>query len=814
SLGIPTIQDNIAIVGINKENRLILNNMDENFKAKSFDISRIQEMPISVTKNKQEMEWTDFALVLYQALIPRLEGYGAMVPGLSVLIDGSEEYGGVPIESNISSSAAIEESQIYAVEALLGIRGQMTGGEVIEIGREAEAKIGFPCGKLDQGSSTVGRVSVPFGQMVGAAIDCVPRLDDQGRDKTVIEPFEVPSILEAILVYTGPKGEAQKEYNIRVIEGELGSWILAQKFMNEATPSQCPWLDPQAVRITGYADINPDHNGKPYLYNCNKLENLEESSYPVFFKPAFFSRTFLGNAGVRVTEDELTKWVKENLPTAVTKEELIENYGLPEEFFDKVTKNARGIIVDVDNITYNLQGTVLHAIGEQDRAEEIIQALKDATTTAGEEQAAALERFGRLQRAGYMSLWYNYRNSTPNINAVADWAMEQSWCLAPRHFGAGWGGWMQIWIKPGRYSEAEASLKKFLKKQKWYKNVAKSNRLSVKKQLKRGIMPFKPGAPASVLGTDTTALTSSARGVSLKPKRPFTGLLLLLFGGLVISLGIISDAMASSGKDVSNEGWEWWACFLILALPVAIVTVISYAFTGVNPIKGIINQIKGRKGKNNSIHLVLLGAGILLFKDSIMGPISVLGASIGENTISQKPFLIFTLLVGSLGLALAMKSNHIASWVKNRWANRGKMDSEKTSSEKTDTGGKDKSKKRSFMSILLGGLGILLVMSSDVFGAVGEIIKSGQHAGWGNIAGFPFGLGLWVVLACAVAVVGVSAVYQKVSLAGTGLVEVEQVRLPQVLGLERRPWKVAPTRVWQALARLFEGGRGFVAAIF
>jgi len=76
---------------------------------------------------------------------------------------------------------------------------------------------------------------------------------------------------------------------------------------------------------------------------------------------------------------------------------------------------------------------------------------------------------------------------------------------------------------------------------------------------------------------------------------------------------------------------------------------------------------------------------------------------------------------------------------------------------------------------------------------------------WGGIFEFGFGLGLWVILACAVTVIGARAIYQQVSLAGSGLVEVEQVRLPQVLGLEA---------VWQALKSLFEGGWSVVAAIF
>ncbi|MFB0556775.1 MAG: hypothetical protein ACETVW_02845, partial [Dehalococcoidia bacterium] len=79
----------------------------------------------------------------------------------------------------------------------------------------------------------------------------------------------------------------------------------------------------------------------------------------------------------------------------------------------------------------------------------------------------------------------------------------------------------------------------------------------------------------------------------------------------------------------------------------------------------------------------------------------------------------------------------------------------------------------------------------------------GQQAGWGSTFEFPFGLGLWGILACAVAVVGFSAIYRQVGLSGTGIVEVEQVRLPQVLELEA---------VWQALKPLLGTRPGSVAA--
>jgi len=110
----------------------------------------------------------------------------------------------------------------------------------------------------------------------------------------------------------------------------------------------------------------------------------------------------------------------------------------------------------------------------------------------------------------------------------------------------------------------------------------------------------------------------------------------------------------------------------------------------------------------------------------------------------------------------------------------------------------------SFLTLLFGGLIISLFMNSVVFGAVGEIVKDGQQVGWGGIFEFGFRLGLWVILAFAVTVVGARAIYQQVGLAGTGLVEAERVRLPQVLGLEA---------VWQALKSLFEGGWSVVAAI-
>ncbi|NIN93108.1 DUF1868 domain-containing protein, partial [bacterium] len=120
----------------------------------------------------------------------------------------------------------------------------------------------------------------------------------------------------------------------------------------------------------------------------------------------------------------------------------------------------------------------------------------------------------------------------------------------------------------------------------------------------------------------------------------------------------------------------------------------------------------------------------------------------------------------------------------------------------------DKNKKRllrRFWSRWIGGIVISLFICTILFGAGGDVMNNVPQVVRSGTFEFPLGLGVWGILACAIAVIGARAIYQQVSLARTGLVEVEQVGLPQVLGLEA---------VWQALVPLFEGGRGFVAAIF
>ena len=146
---------------------------------------------------------------------------------------------------------------------------------------------------------------------------------------------------------------------------------------------------------------------------------------------------------------------------------------------------------------FNLQGTFLHNIGDDDRALMVADALGRAARTKGKEHEAALLEFGRLEKESYESLRDNYRNSSPNIDEIARWAMAQAWCLGPRHFGAGWGGWMEIWVKPGRYEEAARAIREFLKDKDQYRESM--------------VERYKPGAPAGLLGVVNRAKVIRSR---------------------------------------------------------------------------------------------------------------------------------------------------------------------------------------------------------------------------------------------------------------------------------------------------------------
>jgi galactokinase len=449
AIGFPVRQDDLVIMGYNPDgDEIALNNMEPRvFSEGSIRASDVAGLRIQKVASKSQMKWTDYCAAILQETLRTLNTYGVeRLPGLCVLVDGREEMGGVAVESNMSSSAALEMGITYGVEALVGIAGRLSGTEMTEIGRRAEAAIGFPCGKLDQTCSTGDRARVNPEDRVVVAIHCIPSLTPDGRDATHTTVSKMPT-LPGINVNTGEKGPAQREYNIRVIEGEIASWILARKLEE---------LSPGFARLTraevenAFPRVNPDHNGKPYLYDADRL-------YPVFLKPAFFSRPFLAKLGIDVSRQDLYAWVKRNLPQeadGLTEEELIGRYGVPREYFENVTRSARESGIDLNGRRYKLYGSLLHIIDDEDRGVEMAKVLEDAVTKTGRERETALDRFGQLEQDAYHSLAQSFGNSTERIDKFVAWAVTRPWCRAGRHFGAGWGGFLQNWVREGMEASA------------------------------------------------------------------------------------------------------------------------------------------------------------------------------------------------------------------------------------------------------------------------------------------------------------------------------------------------------------------------
>jgi len=115
---------------------------------------------------------------------------------------------------------------------------------------------------------------------------------------------------------------------------------------------------------------------------------------------------------------------------------------------------------------------------------------------------------------------------------------------------------------------------------------------------------------------------------------------------------------------------------------------------------------------------------------------------------------------------------------------------------------KPKGPSKGVWSILFGGLGISLVMNLPLFAGVGEIMRSGQQAGWGSIFESIFRLGPWAILICAATGIAAWALYRQVGVGRSNLMGAERVRLFEVLRLRS---------IWQGLMSLFERGRSVVA---
>lgn len=511
SSGMPARQDIITIIGINPDSndkRVVLQNRErKKYRRKEYASAEVVlGLKFEIREKKSDIPWYERAAATIQQTLMLGKKYGKdadKVPGLYILVDGVKEDGGVPVDSDMSSSTSLEMSILYPLQALMGLKGKFIVGEVVQAGRNVEADFGIDCSILDQCSIIGGLVAVEPGKFVGVNVNSIPMLDEYGRQLLKVDSFPIPGELKAALVYTGRRINSQ--YQAMLTAGELASYILSQHF-DELVPDFQKKVDQNKLRKACDRDdgatINEDHNGKPFLFQGNDM-------YPVFYKPAFFTPQVIEEfTGIEVTYEEIEKWIRSVLRKGkIMRGEMINKLGLSEEYYDEAIVYARKAGVNVNSLGfshsngYDLLGAVLHPIGEHIRALEAAEVLRKADESKGAERAKWIREYGRIQDESYKSLRDLFGNATARIKNLQRWAVEQDWCMGYRHFGEGYGGWVEVWINPeADYKDVEIKLKEHLKGLDWYEELAKEDRdTTVENQLEFGVQPFNIGYPASLL---------------------------------------------------------------------------------------------------------------------------------------------------------------------------------------------------------------------------------------------------------------------------------------------------------------------------
>ncbi|MFB0525962.1 MAG: hypothetical protein ACETVO_00650, partial [bacterium] len=236
---------------------------------------------------------------------------------------------------------------------------------------------------------------------------------------------------------------------------------------------------------------------------------------------------------------------------------------------------------------------------------------------------------------------------------------------------------------------------------------------------------------------------------------------------------------------------EGWGTFHKKVLEAARYGQITGMLVGLSPIKGITYKKENKAGKTvdtikpyGEVAKVLQGEAVekeltlLGYIDEAPGSIWQ-GLGLSKDAVTRMPAV-------RRKLRIAFESTH------------------------TKTSGKIL-KGPSLGLLLFSGLLSLFIISvafgqgtqNDVFALFREYITNGQEAGWRSIFALLIPVGILGGLICTIGIGGL-AMYRRVGLGRSGLMRVEQFRLPEDSSLRS---------VRQVLKSLLERGRGFVAAL-
>lgn len=473
-------QDILTIAGENHHShRFNFNNM----MAESFPPTVVSLRIENITFRKipkKFLSWFSYCTAVLYELSSYIRKKGVVLPGIDMLVDGRPEYGGTPIGSGLSSSAAFTVSAGTAILGVVGMRDMVTAAELTDMCMAAEHRLGFPSGKQDFWGSLMGWLPgyVP-GKEFAQIMDCTPRTGNDKRPKINSALVEMPPGYTAVVFrVAGPEETSEGRYktNIRVAEGQLGAYLLSRSLralVHERYPSFARNLDDAAALRRAYPDITGAENG----------------SFPPYYKPTYFTIGALHTLGIPVTDRDLEGLIG-RLPEEATRDLLVASSGIPGDIFERLSQPCRDVGLDMHTLRFHIRGTVRHAISEQERVMASVRALREKD----------MATFFRLQSETHRSLVENCGISPRLSMELIRILQGLGYVSASRLLGPGSGVNVLAWVKTDDRQTLINDVRRL-----FYKSYEPFSALP-DAEIDRSIIPFRSGKGADILfRNDATA---------------------------------------------------------------------------------------------------------------------------------------------------------------------------------------------------------------------------------------------------------------------------------------------------------------------
>ncbi|WFD26786.1 galactokinase [Malassezia nana] len=389
--------------------RVELGNVSAQFPATSFTCDLTQPDSIELLTETAQ-RWANYFRVALRGLLSDLpneivkNAHGV----LYVLVDGT-----VPPESSLSSSAAMTTASSLVVVTALGALDRINRVQMTQRAISSERMIGVSTGGMDQAVSV-------FGEMGKAVfVSFVPQLH------TV--PITMPKwdeylfLVSNTLVKSDKKANASTQYNLRVAEVRMASYILRQKLnVDIPDPPQFP-TSLRAVSDAYWA-------ANPQALDEMMAEHKEvQAAYEDAGKEVAQLQAMLLLVDRLVPRQGLTLADLETL-TGLSSEAIHREFLSP---------------LPVQATHFFLHHRAFHVYAEAQRVLRFRHICNTLSTELARGEPCdvhdAYQRLGRLMNESHESLKHMYDCSCPELDDVVRIARDAG-ALGSRLTGAGWGG--------------------------------------------------------------------------------------------------------------------------------------------------------------------------------------------------------------------------------------------------------------------------------------------------------------------------------------------------------------------------------------